>query len=331
LKIVVFFIFISTQGLFAQTANDSTARYHELTIYVVQSVSPIDFTNPSILLKTTTSCYFNAAIKKNYYVIGHTLVRINSTLLPAPRYAAMVGASQSDKVKMVMNKKLGFGSLGYTIPGRLEKEKSITRGIRFYAKHKRVAYIKFIVNEESAKRILQYIDHFDQKSDLGFAPSEHYNGALWPRYEYEGAGCSSFGMALLDAVNILPAESKNWIIDINIPIELVGGEFNNNKKIKSSTISRTKSWYTGTGTEGVDYVNYKVYDPSLIFDWIINKRNQNDSLFIAENEDGIPGLTIKMQNMVYDENDLVIKQRTDTTSLFVKYYYKKLREQVPEK
>jgi hypothetical protein len=324
LKIVFFVILISQQGLFSRTVNDSTFQHHEITIYVIKSVSPIDWSNPSNLYKSTFNCFINAALKKNYYVIGHTLARINSTLLPTPRFAAMTGAKQTEKVELVLIKKTGFGAFGSTVHGKMEPEESIKRGIGFYSKRNTVAFIKFRINENSAKRILQFIDYFSQKTKYGFAPCELYNGSTWPRYENEGSGCSGFGMAVLDVAHLLPAESNNWMINVKIPMDLIGGEFNHNKKIKISSILHTKSWYIGTGTVDVDYINYKVYDPNYIFDWIINKRSQNDPEFLAYEEDGIPGLIVDRQNLVVNDNEPICLQRTDS-NLFIRHYYRKIQ------
>jgi hypothetical protein len=323
LKIVFFIILISPQGLFSRTINDSTVQHHEITIYVIKSVSPIDWSNPSNLYKSTFNCFINSGFKKNYYPIGHTFARINSTLLPAPRYAAMTGAKQVEKVELVLIRKIGFGVLGSTVHGKMEPEKSIKRGISFYSKRNMVAFIKFRINEKSLRRILQFIDYFGRKTNLGFAPCDFYNGSTWPRYENEGSGCSGFGMALLDVAHLLPSESNKWMINVNIPMDLIGGEFNNNKKIKISSILHTKSWYIGTGTVDVDYVNYKVYDPNYIFDWIINKRSQNDPEFLSCEEDGMPGLAVDRQHLEVNDDEPICLQRSDS-NLFTKHFYRKI-------
>lgn len=325
-RVLLFTILLSTQTLFSKTLNDSNNQQHELTIYFTSSTGVINWENPSKLFKSTNLAYLKAGIKKNYYVIGHTQARLTSTLLPAPIYTAMTGAAQTEKVDLVLKKKVGFGSLGSTIKGKMETEESIKKGLLLYGKRNMVSYVKFKINQEAVHRILQFIKYYGQKTENGFAPCEKYNGALWPRYENEGSGCSAYGMSLLDVANIIPPEAKDWMVDVNVPMELIGGEFNNNKKIKFGSILRTKSWYTGNGTEGVDYVNYKVYDPSIIKDWLMNKRGMNDSVFIADEENGLKGIIVDRRNVVYEANDLVLKQRTDTT-LFVKHYYQLINRQ----
>jgi hypothetical protein len=299
------------------------SRNSEITIFVIPSIIDIDWSSPSALLLSSVSCFFASLLRKNYYVIGHSIARIDAPFLPQPIYAAMSGAHQSEKVDLVINKGLGFGAVGYTIHGHIEPEEKILRGLKLYSARKRVAFIKFRVNEDAVRRVIQYIDSFGKNTNHVFAPCEIYNGSLWPRYKNEGSGCSAFTMALLEVANLLPTDS-GWFDTIKIPMNLIGGEFNNNKKIKVSKILRTKTWYEGDGQEDVDYINYKVFDPSLIFNWIMRKRGQNDAGYEAVEENGMQGLVADRQEVVYEANDPVFKQRTDY-NLFVKHYYSKLQ------
>jgi hypothetical protein len=324
IKLFLFVILILPLGLYSQAQNENNNQNHEITIFVIPSLCSIDWSNPSVLYKTTLNSYLKTIIEKNYYAIGHTIARISSPLLPAPRYFAMCGKVFIEKPELVLIQKNGFGSLGSTMQGHVESEKDIKRGLKLYCKRNRVTYIKFRVNEQSIHRIMEFVDKFQSKTSNGCAPCDLYNGAMWPRYQNEGSGCSAFGMAVLDVANLLPAESSEWQMHVKVPMNLIGGEFNNNKKINISTILNTKSWYVGTGMADVDYVNYNVYDPSVIFDWIKNKRNQNDPDFQVDEENGVPGLIVDRRNLVYDADDPIFLSRKDS-DLFVKYYFRKIR------
>ena len=324
LKFKLYFIVVLLYcpALFSQTENEKSNQSSEITIFVIPSITPIKWDNPSVLFKSTLHCYLAAIFQKNYYVIGHTIARISSPMLPAPIFVAMSGAVQSEKVGLVLFKGIGMGSVGATIKGHIEPEASIKKGLKLYASRKRVAFIKFKVNENTIKRVLEYADRFGKNSNNHFASCEMYNGALWPRYKNEGSGCSAFGMALLDVAHLLPKDTE-WFMDVKIPMNIIGGEFNHNKKIKMGSIKKTKTWYTGAGIADIDYVDYKVFDPSLIFDWILKKRSQNDLYFQPCDENGLLGLVVDAQNMIIDPNEPVFTQRNDS-NLFVKHYYRKL-------
>ena len=71
-------------------------------------------------------------------------------------------------------------------------------------------------------------------------------------------------------------ELENWKQSVYLPMELIGGAFNGNRKIRIRDLIRKKSWHSGEGKNGVDYHKYDVYDPSLIFSWIISQINQEN-------------------------------------------------------
>lgn len=318
-----FFLFIAIpfKGILAQDSISANSSKHEISIFFIKSAAPIEWTSPAQLYKSTFNCYVAAALKKNYNVIGHTIARVVSTSMPDTGFYAMSGAIQSEKVELVMGKQLGFGALGSTIHGMFEPEKRIKKSIALYTKRKNIAFIKFIINDASFKRIQSFVDYFKTKNQYGYAPCELYNGACYPAYEYEGSACSAFGMSLLDVANVLPEDSKKWMVDIKIPIDLVGGEFNQNKKVKTSSITKAKSWYEGDGVEGVDYAEYKVYVPDLAFAWIDDKRSNNDSIYKAIEENGIPGVVVDMSSASVDSTAPVLKKR-NSSNLFVNTFSK---------
>ncbi len=304
-------------------SEKKTEFQNEITIFVIPALSQIDWTNPAMLFKTTLKCFFKAIIARNLYTIGHTIARIKSPRTLEPVYVAMSGKFHTEKVTSVLLKKMGFGVLGATLKGHIEPQNRIHKGIKLYGKRGKIAYIRFKVNEQSIDRVFEFVERFENKSKLRFAPCELYNGATWPRYENEGSGCSSFGMALLDVAGILPPGSEDWKANVLIPMNIIGGEFNQNKKIKVRTILKTTSWYTGEGVEDVDFVRYSVYDPEKIFKWIKACRTQNEFGYIAEDENGIAGLQIDMSYVQITEP--VFLQRT-VSNLFIKHYYEDLND-----
>ena len=291
---------------------------HEISIFVIPSLAEIDWSNPSSLFKTTLKCFIKAITARNLYTIGHTIVRIKSSMIHEPYYIAMSGKFHTEKVTSVLVRKMGLGVLGATLQGHIEPEKRIHKGIRIYSKRGMIGYIRFKVNEQSIERVTEFIEHFKNKSKLKCPASELYNGATWPRYEMEGSGCSSFGMAVLDVAGILPPGSEDWKVDIKIPMHLIGGKFNKQRKIKISSILKTKSWYQGNGKEDVDYVRYSVFDPALIFNWIKKCRVTNEYGYLPESEKNIVGLRIDMSHVHVTEP--VFLKRV-ASNLFVKHYY----------
>jgi len=320
MKIKIITIVIVAQSIYYYSMSQENTKSNDITIYVITSCGPIDWSNPSKLFKSLNICYINAALRKNYYIIGHTIARINSPLLSKPLFVAMSGVSNTEKLKLVFIKKLGLGALGATIQGHIESEESIKKGIKLYTKRGNIAFIKFLIPEKSIQRVLKFVEYYQNRELKKFIPADMYNGALYPRYENEGAGCSAFGISLLDVANILPAESKDWSVKLKLPMTLIGGEFNNNPW----SMCKTKSWFNGEGIEGIEFINHTMYDPSIIYNWIINKRFKNDSIFqpIVENE--ISGLIVDRRNIIVDENEPILLHRKDS-DVFIRQYHNKIK------
>jgi len=325
--IVILFLFINLLSPFVLYSQSSVGNNqdNEITIFVVPSVVPIDWSNPSALLKTTEKCFIKSIFQKNHYIIGHSVARITSPQISAPLYIAMSGKVMLEKPELVLIKKIGLGALGATMKGQIESEKNIKKRLETYSKRNKVAYLKFKISEQAVKRILEFISKYQAKTLNGYAPSDLYNGATYPRYENEGSGCAAFGITLLDVAGILPREIQEWQVSVKIPMDLIGGEFNNQKKIKLSSIFQAKKWYEGNGTIDIDFQNFTTYEPTLIYNWIKNIRNQNNTIYKPDQENGIPGLIANMQNSFAVANEPIFLQRTDS-DLFIKHYYKKIKE-----
>jgi len=327
MRIVIFLLFLNLilpLVSYSQSSVKSNSQDSEITIFVVPSVIPIDWSNPSTLLRTTEICFIKSIFQKNHYIIGHSVARITSPLIPAPIYIAMSGKVMMEKPKLVLIKKVGLGALGATMKGQIESEKNIKKRLETYSKRNKVAYLKYKISELAVKRMLEFIAKYQTKTINGYAPSDLYNGATYPRYENEGSGCAAFGISLLDVAGILPNDSQEWRVSVKIPMDLIGGEFNNNKKIKLSSIFKTKNWYEGAGVKDIDFQIYNTYEPTLIYNWIKYTRNYNNTIYKPEEENGIPGLLLDMRNSNVVINEPIFLQRTDS-DLFIKHYYKKIR------
>lgn len=316
--IIIFFLFLSN-SLSSQSDINSDA-IHEITIYAIPTLQPLNWESPATLYNSMKACYFKTIFESDNYLLGHVAVEIISPLLPKPLLVAMRAADAQERIDLVLKNKIGFAILGATLKGRLETEEELIHKFNVYAKRKKMAFITYRINEKSAQRIISFIDTYSKKSNTGTAPCDFYGGAFWPRYRNEGSGCSAFGMSMLSTANLLNAESEEWRVSVKIPMNIIGGEYNQNKKIKYSLIRKTKKWYTGEGIENVDYVINRVYEPSLMFEWIMKKREQVNSNIKLVEKFGAPGLWMDCRSIVVPENEPIFKERTEPADLFIKHF-----------
>ena len=311
----------------ASTAVDDTTELHEITLFLMPTMYPLDWTSPSSLYKSMLNIYLKTIGLKDNYLLGHLAVRLNTPMLKEPLFTAQSSLRWQERVDMVLKQRVGYGILGAALQGRIEPSEEIQHKLQVYRERNKLGFITFRVNRIAMKRMLTFFDGYQQKINDNYAPSDFYGGAFWPRYYKEGAGCSTFGFALLDVAGIIPEEAKDWKIDIKIPMNLIGGQFNKGKRIKNSTIKRTKSWYQGNGIKNVDYAEYFVWDPAIMFEWVIARHATGDSdsyELVTLNE--VPGLYKDVRKIQVNPQESIFMQRPDS-NLFIKHYYERLKIQ----
>ena len=309
---------------------------HELTIYVVPSHSPLNWESPSTIYTSTFNSFFKARFSKYPNSLGHMFVEFSTPLIDSVVLTGMHSTSSKEKMRLLIKEKAGLAIMGAPLSGEMESSKSL-RGMIDYLSKKggKIAFIKYTLNERSAQRIKEFLETFRNNVAGKSSPAIIYGGAFWPRYENEGSGCSAFGVSILEiaGVNI---EIPDWKVNVNIPASLVGGEYNNNRKVRRYKIEQVKKWHNGEGVEGVDFFEYKVYDPSLVYDWILEKRknyigsnpeNQIKSKdFQPKTVNNISGLSIDVSHISIPENEPVFLKRTKQ-SVFIDIYKKRISQQ----
>jgi len=324
--LTVLFLFIISFHISSQETGQASNNKNEFTIYVMPSLYPLDWQSPSALFKSAKSCYFKTISVRDNYLLGHIAVGIKSPLLKSPLLIAQASASTQEKLDLLFKQKVGLAIMGAPLQGRLETNEELTHKLNVYRKRNKLAFIRYRISDNAVKRMLTFIDEYSKKMNDKNAPCDFYGGAFWPGYKNEGSGCSAFGMALLDLVNLLPEkEVKIWKVDVNLPMTLIGGEYNNKKKIKTAAIKRADYWHNGVGVENVDYVKHFSYEPSIMFNWIHLKRTENDSVYTPVEEDGAPGLLVDGTAVQFDESEPIFRTRTEP-NLFVEYYFRKINQ-----
>jgi hypothetical protein len=297
-------------------------KIHEFTIYAIPTLEPLNWESPSALYKTMRNCYFKTIAVPDNYLLGHVAVRLTTPLLPEPLLVAMTSANPQEKVDLILKKKVGYGIMGATLGGRLETEPELKHKLSVYAKRNKLAFVTFRVNETAARRMLGFIKKYSEKKNEKYAPSDFYGGSFWPLYTNEGSGCSAFGAALLDAADLLLPFTDNWKLEVKIPTSIIGGEYNNGKKVRFSTISKTNKWHNGEGQANVDYVDYLIYEPSVMFKWILDKRTENTPDFLPIEENGVPGLYFDGSSIQVSDTIRLFEQRPEP-NLFINRYFQK--------
>lgn len=317
--VLLLLLLISAANAFGQ-AERKRESLHEITLYLMPSLYPLNWENPATLFNTTQSCMLKSVVIPDKYILGHLIVRINTPQLEKPLYMGVVSAKDKELINLAFKQKVGMGILGVVTKGRMETEEELKRKLVAYTERSKLAFITYRINEKAMLRILEFVYCFTKKKNGKTAPAEFYSDAFWPRYYNEGAGATAIGVAMLDVANLLTAESAQWKMQVNIPMGIIGGRLNGNKKVDNSTIKNTFSWHNGNGKVNVDYVPFEIYEPSVMYQWILEKRKQGNNHWKAIEIDGIPGLFMDGRKTMPDTIDPIFKERA-VPNYFIEHSY----------
>lgn len=244
----------------------SPYRFNELTVFVIPSPVPFDWSSPASLSNSFFKGYISRLLVKEQYLLGHLFVQLTTPMLNEPIYAGMRSVSTREKRERIFKDRTGLGILGIGLQGRLESGEELLNKIPIYKRRQELASITFRLNEEATRLIIDFIHKFDQPSREGIRPSDHYGGAFWPLFRNEGAGCTAFGLAMLELAGICDIIRADWKISVNIPSNLIGGELNPDNQVRIRDIRATDQWAGEDYPE--DSVPFQIYDPNLMFRWI---------------------------------------------------------------
>jgi hypothetical protein len=331
-KIVITFssalFFIALFTAYAETKEDNPYRFHELTIYVIPSPVELDWNSPATLYQTYRKSLLSAVLTGNPYSMGHLFIKLTTPLLEEPFFAGMSSVSRKEQKNWVYKEKAGLGVLGVGIRGIMEKGDKLNLVKKTNIKRNRLVAITYRLSDIAAERVLRFIEEFEKKNDAGHLPSGYYGGAFWPLYEQEGAGCTAFGMAMLELAGIKQSEIENWKHEVNIPMYLIGGELNPGNMVKIRDIKNAENWHNGAGEANSDFVKYSIYDPSLIFNWILEKLSGSEKKTSLEYFDATtyttPRLFSDIRDIEVDSEIPIFRPRYDE-NLFIYHFLKSNR------
>lgn len=294
---------VSDENLYAQ--NDTNSGDHEFTMFLIRSGGNIDWESPSTLYETVLKTSLKAVLnsKKDMHIFGHAVMVMTSPLLGSDTIWLGVNSDSKTRqeVDLVLKEKMGLGALGVSFPAKLEGRDRILTDIRNNNLYTEVKFVKFLLSDESAKQIIEFHDYYHKSyKDSYEAPSYYYGVQFWPLYEGEGAACSSICLASLESGGIFMSDElqNEWMVKLKIPINLVGGRFRNNEKIKVSKVKKTKSWYEGDGVPNEDYIDFELYDVNYMLDWVNREINdENRFVYMLRDDLHIDGLQFDFRDV----------------------------------
>lgn len=292
---------------------------HILTVYAMKSLKPLDWDSPASLVKSTTRGYKAKLLHHRQYLLGHMIIRLESPLIGGTEYASMVSTSMKEKRILMLREKIGLGILGIAMEGKLDSEEEIRKDLKLFSRIGKLAYVKYYISEEAARRIILFMEGFSRAEEGHLPPCSYYGGAFWPRYLGEGAGCTAYGICMLELAGLMGIEHHEWKVEVNIPVDLVGGGLNQDKKVSRREILKSGSWALSGDSSSQAFIPFTIYDPSIVFDWVHEVRSHNSDGYVSEEEGTVPGLVADKRHIKPNVDEPVFMKRPQP-SLFIDYF-----------
>jgi len=314
----------SPRDLKGQEGAGMDSATHALTVYVMKSIVPLHWESPSSIYKSVRKGYIKKILHHHQYTLGHMAVRLESPEIEKQGYSGMVSVSQKEKLRLLLKDKIGLAILGTPMQGKIASQEETIEKITLYEKLGKIAFIRFLISREAAHKISLFLEGFERSSGGALPPSAWYGGAFWPRYHGEGAGCTAYVMAMLDVAGLLADEHSNWLISVPLPMELVGGVYNGNKKVHARQVLKTTSWGAISGDTANRSIPFRIFDNNPAYDWIIARRQEiidsGNPEYRLATEGSIPGLITDKRHIVPQAGEPVFMARPDT-SIFIDYFH----------
>lgn len=299
---------------------------NELIIYVIPSKVKYDWTSPHTLYKTFIRNYKRNMLNRDNYMLGHAFVELRSPLCPKGIFTGMRSGSRKEQKDLLMKKHYGLAILGADIRGKLETGADLEHTREKYSHKGQLAFMSFFINDTATIRLIEFFQTYKAGIESNGSPGARYGGAFWPRYKGEGAGCSAFVISFLDLAGLLQDEFDEWMLKINIPMDLIGGPYNNFNDVRLRDIRKCNSWADNTKPGKAEFEYLGIYDPSIMFEWINENWDQqriNDEMTLTPLQlNKARGIRIDGRGLPAPQEESIFTVR-EKPSIFIDYYRKK--------
>jgi len=310
-----------SQGQTNEQSGASTLN--QLTIYVIPSKVKYDWSSPRTLYKSFIKNYKRNLFTKKGYLLGHAFIALRSPRLEEEIVTGMRSADRNEQKNMLLKAHYGLAVLGADMAGKMEQSDDLEKMIGKYSRKGRLAFMDFLVSDEAMDRMIRYLQSYKSYFNEEGRHGARYGGAFWPRYKGEGAGCSAFAVSFLDLAGLLTEEFEEWLVSIDIPMELIGGPYNHDNEVRLKDIRRAHAWANPDSVKRNNYEHIEIFDPFLMYEWIEDNWQEQaiagDFHVSPQKVNEAKGLSIDARNQPLPGEDRLFLER-ESSSIFIDFY-----------
>lgn len=251
--------------IFALIFSISNVYGAELTLYAINSPYPLNWKNPRTLLLSTLRSSINPTAQgRSNHTIGHAYVGFKCDGQSEVISGMTSGKGFTAKNDLFKNRN-GLSVILQDNPGHFQNSEESRADIEFFSKTNRMSIMKLIVTNEQCLKAQEWHEEISSRKN------QIYGGVGRRPLLGEGTGCTAYTMSFIEYANI-NYDFFNSIFEqtINIPNELLGGEFGANK-VSIGDISRNRQ-DLALSTDKT--LKVTLYDPNRMYFWITKKWNE---------------------------------------------------------
>jgi len=238
---------------------------NELTLYFFPSPYKMDWGSPQRLAKSVLKNTFMPTKYLLRHSIGHVSTELNCE---NDGYYHLSGMTTKDKTEdrdLLLKKKIGLGVVFYPMKGMLQSQKEVKDDLEDRYKKGRMNWLTFKISKPTCNRLKTYIQAYERE---GIA--DVYGLVFNPRKK-EGAGCSAFGVSMLEVAGLMTSEYRTEFSQRVFVNNDLDGFSNGEKKVSFfkvlAGLKGSIKWVSDkfTGRE------LFFWRPNLMYEWAQNK------------------------------------------------------------
>ncbi len=240
---------------------------NEIKFHTITPRIKIRWNSPATLASTAGI----NSMGNDYAPIGHFAVEINCE--QPNKYGinhVLTGMERADKAesrKIVLEKKIGLGSLFYNFPGDLQNADSTAEELRQAKEAGRLTTVTVPTSAERCQKAMDFIDQWIEQGSYTI-----YGGNKKVALG-EGSGCADFALEFFTIATSVVVPD-DLLVKVLVPNKLIGDS--KNKKIKYSNILTTFKWGKSTKTSKL----YVTPDSNRVREYLYLNATQIDDNYV---------------------------------------------------
>lgn len=242
----------------------STTFGNELTLYFFPSPYKMNWDSPKSLAKSV----LNNTFLPSKFLLRHAIGHVSTEVRCDDGFYHLSGMTTKDKTedrKLLLKDKVGLGVVFYPMKGALQTEREVKLDLDDRYRKGRMNWITHKISRSTCLRLKEYIQVYEKENI-----ADVYGLVFNPRKK-EGAGCSAFGMSMLEVAGLMTKEYRSEFSHRLFVNKNLDG-FSYGKK--NVSFFKVLAGMKGARRWAVDkFTGRELYfwRPNLMYDWVNSK------------------------------------------------------------